>query len=123
MNVCRWCGGKSRESAAFCSPECAGAAFEMPELVHRSSEPIAARPRKVASPGRSWSLGLLAGLLIGVIATVALSNRPERIPYNSCQIAHAKMAVKNATLDFLQNGLGGIWDGRVQTSRDLAPWF
>ena len=125
MNTCRWCGGKS-QSVAFCSPECAAAAAEMPELIHRSPEPLpVAGPRNVAAPKRSWFLGVLAGGLMGLGLAMALSPKTTTVQTQTpnCSVGRAKAQVKSSTVDFVRNGLAGIWDGRVSDSSDLSPWF
>ena len=124
MNICRWCGGRT-QATGFCSPQCAGAAAELPDLVDRSSDPTAHMPRKVAAPRRPWALGVLAGALLGVAGTMAfIANGSEPTPKtNRCEVARARAQVKAATLDFLENGLAGIWDGRVSDSTGLSPWF
>ena len=126
MNTCRWCGGRS-QSVAFCSAECASAANEMPELIHRSSDPLPIpSPRQVAAPKRSWFLGVLSGGLMGLGLAMALSPqaptpRPACGPRN--EMARAKVEVRAATLDFVQNGLAGVWDGRIDEPSDLSHWF
>lgn len=124
MNVCRWCGANTR-ATAFCSPECATAAAEIPELVNHSAEalPVLSSPRRLASPKRSWMLGLLSGALLGVgAAMVATAPTAPQGP-TRCGVGRAKAEVKAATLDFIQNGLAGIWDGRVDEAGDLEKWF
>jgi hypothetical protein len=126
MNVCRWCGGNTK-GTTFCSPECSGAAAEIPELVGQNAPETQLAPftpRKLASPGRSWLLGVLAGGLLGVGTTLAVSTAGPAPAHNTrCELARAKHQVKSATLDFIQNGLAGIWDGRVDEASDLSAWF
>jgi len=126
MNTCRWCGGRS-QSVAFCSAECAAAANEMPELIHRSSDPLPVpSPRHVAAPKRSWFLGVLSGGLMGLGLAMALSPQAAT-PKAACGprdgMGKAKVEVRAATLDFVQNGLAGVWDGRIDEPGDLTHWF
>jgi hypothetical protein len=125
MNTCRWCGGRS-QSVAFCSAECASAANEMPELIHRSSDPLPVPTHQIAAPKRSWFLGVLSGGLIGLGLAMALSPQTPT-PRTACgprnEMGRAKIEVRTATLDFVKNGLAGVWDGRVDEPNDLSHWF
>ena len=125
MNTCRWCGSQTN-NVSFCTTECASAAAEMPELISSHAPAPAASPvsRRLASPRRTWFLGLTAGALLGIGTTLALNTPvPTRSHAPQCATARAKAQVKAAAFDFLTNGLAGIWDGRVDEADDLSPWF
>lgn len=125
MNTCRWCGSQTN-NVSFCTTECASAAAEMPELIsNRSAAPApVATPRRLASPRRTWFLGLTAGALLGIGTTLALNAPPQARPHApQCATARTKAQVKSVAMDFLTNGLAGIWDGRVDSSEDLSKWF
>jgi hypothetical protein len=99
----------------------------MPELIHRSSEPLPTPTRHVAAPKRSWFLGVLSGGLMGLGLAMALAPQPTTATKPTCgprnEMGRAKVEVRAATVDFIQNGLAGVWDGRIDEASDLAKWF
>lgn len=97
MNRCRWCTTQLETASHFCSPECAHAAAEMPEMMQRVAPVAPPTPpaKRLAAPRRplSFGLGVLVTLggVFGYNLAASTCPPPQPVPQTPCILVEAPL--------------------------------